>query len=236
VTAPGPPGRFLVGNLPEFARDILGFMERCARDYGDVTYLRLAGYPVYLFAHPDLIESVLVTHHLRFRKHRFFFRHVDAIFGTGLLTSEGRFWIRQRRLAQPAFHRGRIQAYGEVMVRHAERLMDTWKTGETRDVHRDMMAVTMQIVAETLFGAEVQEEVKEIGEAFDAIVQEIAVRFRRPIRIPDGVPTPGNLRYRRGVRRLDALVGRIIARRRAGRTGAIFSRCCSAFETRMAVA
>jgi cytochrome P450 len=213
---PGPKGGLLLGSLPDFARDILGFFERCAREHGDAVYLRLGfGFEACAFFHPELIESVLVTNHQSFRKHRFFFRHVEALFGSGLLTSEGAPWIRQRRLAQPAFHRARIQAYGEAMLRHAERMMEGWRVGEPRDVHRDMMGVTMRIVGETLFGADLAGQTAEIGEAFDDVVREIAVRFRRPFRIPDRVPTPGNLRYRRGVGRLDALVGGIIALRRA---------------------
>jgi cytochrome P450 len=122
LRAPGPPGHLLVGNLPEFARDLLGFFEGCARRYGDVVALRLGGRPACLINHPDVIESVLVTHNAQFVKHSCFWRHVDAIFGNGLLTSEGDFWLRQRRLAQPAFHRERVASYGAVMVAETEEI------------------------------------------------------------------------------------------------------------------
>jgi cytochrome P450 len=146
------------------------------------------------------------------------FRHVTAIFGNGLLTSEGDFWLRQRRLAQPAFHRDRVAGYGSEMVHLAERHCDSWRDGERRDVHRDMMAVTLHIVTRTLFGTDVDEgTTAEVGRAFDGIVEEIARRFRRPFRIPDAVPTPGNLRYRSGVRRLDRLVYALIEERRRTR-------------------
>jgi cytochrome P450 len=214
--APGPPGHLLVGNLPEFARDILGFFEECARRYGDVVALRLGGRPACLIAHPDLVESVLVTHNADFVKHSWFFRHVDAIFGRGLLTSEGDFWLRQRRLAQPAFHRERVAAYGAEMVRETEEMLAGWGAEESRDLHADLMGLTMRIVARTLFGTEVAADVQEVGAAFDVVVREIAVRFRRPVRIPDWVPLPSNRAYRGAVARLDQLVYEMIRARREG--------------------
>jgi cytochrome P450 len=212
---PGPPGRFLLGNLPDFARDVLGYFTFCAREYGDVTRLRLGLYDAYLFNHPDLVDEVLRKQRENFIKHRFFWRHVTAIFGTGLLTSEGEFWLRQRRLAAPAFHPDRIANYGDVMVSYTDRLVDGWRDGETRNVHDDMMRVTMEIVSKTLFDADVESDADELGRAFEIVLREIAVRFRRPFKIPDWVPTPGNLRYRRGIRRLERLVFRILGERRA---------------------
>lgn len=216
---PGPPGHLLVGNLPEFGRDILGFLLSCARDYGDVVPVRLGAWPGLVVSRADLVEEVMAVRYQSFHKHSFFFRHVTAIFGNGLLTSEGDLWLRQRRLAAPAFHRERVAAYGQVMTALTEAHVASWRPGDRRDLHREMMALTLQIAARTLFGAEIGGDVvREVGEAFDVVVTEIAARFRRPFRIPDSVPIPGNLRYTRGVRRLDRLVyGLIEDRRRDGR-------------------
>lgn len=207
---PGPKGHFLLGNLPELGSDIIGLFSSCARDHGDVAYLSLAGWPAFVLSHPNDIEHVLVTDHKNFIKHRFFWRHVRRMFGNGLLTSEGDFWLRQRRLAQPSFHRERIAAYGDVMVSYTERTLDQWHDGETRDVHHELMRLTVLIVAKVLFDADVAHEVETIGGALDDATKEIAARFRRPFRIPDAIPIPGNLRYRKAVRRLDAVVHRII--------------------------
>src|SRR5262249_36306457 len=138
-----------------------------------------------------------------------------AIFGNGLLTSEGDFWLKQRRLAAPAFHPDRIAAYGRVMSAYTDRLASGWRDGGGRGVRRDMMRVTMELVSKTLFDVEVEEEVETVGRAFDKIIREIAGRFRRPFKIPDGFPTPGNIRYRRGVALLDRLVERVLSERRA---------------------
>lgn len=216
---PGPKGTILLGNLPQLGTDILGLFTTCARDYGDIAYLSLAGWPAFVLSHPEHIEQVLVTEHKNFIKHTFFWRHVRAIFGNGLLTSEGDFWMRQRRLAQPSFHRDRIAGYGDVMVRFTERMLDEWGDGEVRDLHQDLMRLTLLIVAKVLFDADVAGEVKIIGSALDDATHEIRSRFRRPFRIPDAIPIPGNLRYRRAVRRLDGVVNRIIEehRQRDGR-------------------
>ena len=214
VRPPGPKGSFVLGNLPDFARDLLGFFTACARRHGDVVSLRLGLWRGVLVSHPDLVEQVLVTRNRDFRKHRFFFRHVEAIFGNGLVTSEGDFWLRQRRLAQPAFHRERIAAYAQVMSSCAEELTRGWQDGERRDLRHDMMSVTQQIVARTLFGSEVGREAEEVGRAFDLAAKEIATRIRRPIRIPDSIPTRANRRYRAWVRRVDEVVYKIIRERR----------------------
>ena len=217
---PGPPGHFLLGNLPDFARDLLAFHERSRDQYGDVVRLRLGQRIVYVLSHPDHIHEVLVANHRNFVKHSFFWRHVTAIFGTGLLTSEGDSWLRQRRLMAPAFHRERITAYGETMVAFTQRMLEHWHPGDVRNVHHDMMHLTLEIVGNVLFDADVGGDADAIGAAFDAVTDEIAARFRRPIFIPDWVPIPGNARYRRGVATLDRLVYRMIAEHRlAGALG-----------------
>lgn len=213
---PGPKGLPLLGNMLEFRRDVLRYYSEWSRDYGDIVSLRLAGWPVVLLSNPEYAEYVLVKNPRNFIKFPLFFRHVRAIFGDGLLTSEGEFWHRQRRLAAPAFHPQRVAGYGDVMVQDAERMLATWRPNELRDVHIDMMAVTLRIAAKTLFNAELDQEVADIGEAFNMIVDEIAKRVRRPLRIPDAIPTPGNIRYLRGVRRIDRLVNAIIEERKRG--------------------
>ena len=210
----GPKGHFLLGNLPEFGRDVLGFFTSAARTHGDIAYISLPGRRAYLLSHPDLIEVVLVAQHANFIKHSFFWRHVGAVFGNGLLTSEGDFWRRQRRLSQPAFHRDRVTGYGDVMIDYTERMLDQWSDGETREVHEDLMHLTLLIVAKVLFDADVAAQVNAVGKALDMAMVEIASRFRRPFRIPDAIPLPGNLRYRKAVGMLDEVVYRIIAEHR----------------------
>jgi len=137
------------------------------------------------------------------------------MFGNGLLTSEGDFWIRQRRLAQPAFHRERIAAYGSAMVGYAERMLATWQDGETRDVHADMMTLTLEIVAKTLFDADIGGDARDVGEAMEVLMETSRARLNSLLLVPERFPTPGNIRLWQAVRRLDQISYRIIRQRRA---------------------
>jgi cytochrome P450 len=165
IMPPGPKGRLLVGNALDFSRgDWFGFFIRCAREYGDVVSFRFLNVPMCLLTHPDDIEDVLVRNAPNFVKSRNY--HVlKLVLGNGLLTSEGRFWQRQRKLAQPSFRHDSIARYAEVMVDSARQMLHGWRDGQTRDVHEEMMAVTLAVVAKSLFGADVSGEAHNVGHA-----------------------------------------------------------------------
>ncbi len=118
----GPKGRPVIGNMLDYSRDPLGYLTRCSREYGDVVKLRFPGTLAYLISHPDHVEQVLVKNNRNFIKDRYT-RMQLSVLGNGLLVNDGDFWRRQRRLAQPAFHRRRVEAYGETMVAYTERLL-----------------------------------------------------------------------------------------------------------------
>jgi len=216
---PGPDSARRVkfaGQLGSMSRDPLGFFTHCARTYGDITGLRYLNFRVCFINHPELIEDVLVNHARKFHKSRIL-RASKFLFGEGLLTSEDSFWLRQRRLAQPAFHRARIAAYAETMVAFTERALEGWHGGETRDIHAEMMRITLQIVGKTLFDADVTRDAKEVGESLELLL-ELAADFRATLLIPIWVPTPTNIRKARAVKKLEAIIYRIIAeRRKSGR-------------------
>jgi cytochrome P450 len=210
---PGPPGSWLLGNLSELRRDMLAFYVRCAREYGDVVSIRIGPRNLYLINHPDLIEAVLVQQARNYRKH-YAVRMNRLLLGNGLLSSEGDFWLRQRRLAQPAFHRDRINAYGSIMVGLTERMLARWQPGTVRDIHADMAQLTLEIIAKTLFDADVSGEAREAGTALSEAQESFLARFQSLFPMPEWVPTPGNLRLRRAIRRLDAIVYGFIRQRR----------------------
>jgi cytochrome P450 len=216
VMPPGPKGRFLSGHLADLRRDALAFYTRCAREYGDVVSVRIGWKRAYLVNHPDLIEQVLVTDARNFTKH-FGLRMNGLLLGNGLLTSEGDFWLRQRRLIQPAFLRERVAGYGPDMVALAARMVSSWHDGENRDVHADMTRLTLEIAAKTMFGVDFTDRE---GPAMSSALADIADTFRRRFyslfRMPVLVPTPANLRLRRAVRRLDDILFGLIEQRKHG--------------------
>jgi cytochrome P450 len=213
MLAPGPRSTFLLGHLHHFRRDRLSFYTRCAREYGDFVALRLGPRQLLLVSKPEAIEYVLVSGSQNFTKH-FAMRINPIVLGNGLLSSEGSFWLRQRRLMQPAFQRQRIQAYGAVMVEHTERLLAGWAEGQERDIHAEMSRLTLGIAAKTLFNADALDKAGEVGAALEVAQVNFIQRFSSLLPIPMFIPTPANLRMRRAVQKLDAIIYGFIKQRR----------------------
>jgi len=191
----------------------LDYFTAMAQEYGDVSGMRIGKFRSLFINHPDLIEDVLVNNSLKYHKGRILQAN-KYLFGEGLLTSEGDFWLRQRRLAQPAFHRARVSAYAATMAEYTEQVIATWRNGEERDIHEEMMQLALRIVGKTLFDADVTRDAKEVGETLD-ILLHIAANFGRTILVPLWVPTPRNIRAKLGIKRLEKVIYRIIADRRA---------------------
>ena len=210
---PGPPRRGLFGNLKEFSDDRLGSLTRWAREYGDLVSARFGPRSILFANHPDLVEEVLVNQNRKFIKH-FRLRQAKGTLGEGLLTSEGEFWRSQRKLAQPAFHRDRIAAYGRLMVEYTERLIGSWADGQVRDVQSDMMRLTLEIVSKTLFDAEIGSDSVGASAAMETLMHAFIASTASPVIVPRWIPTPMNLRVARTVRRLEQILYAIIAERR----------------------
>jgi cytochrome P450 len=211
---PGPSSglkRWSLGPLNN--GDPLKYFTGLMREYGDLVSLRVLNFRILLLNHPDHIEDVLVNHPRKFIKGRVLQAN-KRVFGRGLLTSEGDFWLRQRRLAQPAFHRARIAGYASTMVEYTERLLHEWQDGEERDIHKEMMRLTLQIVGKTLFDADVERDAQDIGKSLELLL-ELGANFRRTIFIPQWLPTPTNLRQERAIRQIEKVLYRIIAEKRA---------------------
>jgi cytochrome P450 len=209
---PSPRGHWLIGNAWQIIRDPLTYATRWAREYGDVVRLRFGPLDFYALNHPDAVEYVLRGNHRNFIKDKGT-RLLSGFLGQGLVTSEGDLWRRQRRLAQPGFQLEQVQKYGAVMVAYARRLLEEWRPGQTRDVHHDMMRLTLEVVAQTLFSATVTGQAERMGRAMDVIMKYWAGAAAL---VPwlQRLPTPGNLRYRRTLRELDAIILGAVAQRR----------------------
>lgn len=213
ITA-GPKGLPISGNVLAFRRDTLKFIRDAAKEYGDVVHFRFGPKRhVYMLNNPDMIKEVLVTKQAHFRKAKGL-QVARAVVGDGILTSEGKKHIRQRRLMQPAFHRDRIAGYGDAMVRQGVELMEDWKDGEVRDIHQDMMKVTLAIITETMFGKTIKEGADKIGHAIDVGLKYVSTKATSFIDIPLSVPTRSNRDFVESSEVLDKTIYGLIEERR----------------------
>jgi cytochrome P450 len=210
---PGPKGHFLLGSLGAVSRDWLGFYAQCAKEYGDVVALRYLHVPICLLIHPRDIEYVLVTNSGNFTKSADY-RALARILGKGLLNSEGKFWQRQRSLIQPGFRKENILSYATVMTREARRMLDSWTDGEARNVHEDMMRLTLEIVARCLFGAEVGAAAGRVGKAMEVVTENFMADAGQALLFPFDIPDFVGER-RKAISELKAIINGIIRERRA---------------------
>lgn len=213
IFPPGPKSPIPGVNLIRLRRNPIRFLSQIAKEYGEIVYFKLGPQPVFLVNNPDLIRDVLVTHNKQFMKGEGLQR-AKKLLGEGLLTSEGDFHLRQRRLAQPAFHRQRIAGYGATMVEYAERVSNGWQSGEEKDIAREMMRLTLAIAGKTLFDADVETEADEIGDALGEAMELFGYLTLPFSQLLERLPLPIMKRFRAARQRLDETIYRIIRQRR----------------------
>ncbi len=214
--APGPPGYLGVSNVVRFVSNQLVFLRELADRHGDVVALRLLGRPWFLVSHPDDIEAVMVTH-ARVMLRDEYAAVLERALGLGLVTSDGDLWKRQRKLMSHAFTPRRIRSYAEAMVRVADRSLGSWRSGTVINLHQEMSRVTMEVVADVLFGASIgPEDVSLVRSAMETINEFFSGSPEAIAKLSGRVPTPRNRRVNRAVKDIDGLIFDIIARRRAG--------------------
>jgi cytochrome P450 len=212
----GPKGTFFGLNLARrFRADPLGFLTDVGRTYGDLAYFRMGPLRVYLVNNPQLIREVLVTRHKSFRRPKSIIGPLAKIDGNGLVLSEGDFWLRQRRLVQPAFATRRFDAYARVTVDYTRRMLEGWSSGASFDVADAMTELTLEIIAKTLFDVELEGRAARFGEAVRVVSAAVVSETGYPVHLPDWLPLAGKRRKRWAIRTLDELVWGIIRERRA---------------------
>src|SRR6202042_1210436 len=166
-----PTGTPLFGLAFQVLRDPLATLMRLAHQYGDIVCIRVFRQYRILLNLPEYIEQVCIVQHAKFHKSTLTKDVTERLLGQGLLISEGDFWRRQRRLAQPAFHRSRINEYAATMVERAEAQIRKWSDGEERDIAQEMMALTLETAVRTLFGTTMPGEALQVGRSLDFIVR-----------------------------------------------------------------
>jgi cytochrome P450 len=201
------------GHFRSFRKDAPVFLTRLAQ-LGDITAFRMGPIQGYFVNDPELVRDVLVVNAHKFKKGRALQR-AKVLLGNGLLTNEGEAHLRQRRMIQPAFHRTRIAEYARTMTEYAEMMSVTWRDGNTRDIDKEMMHLTLQIVAKTLFSASVDDEADEIGASMTAMVESfnyLMIPFSEWLQ---KLPLPQSRKFARARDTLDRVIYRIIDERRA---------------------
>jgi cytochrome P450 len=211
---PGPKGTLIGGSLRDYKEQRLDFFVRVAREYGDIATFRFGPRRMFLVNNPDLIEQVLLTDAKHYIKH-FGARMYKPVLGNGLVTSEGDFWLRQRRLSQPAFLKNRVLSYAPVMNDLTRAMLAKWHPGQAVNIHEEFSSLTSAIALKTLFGlddaGDREEFVASLRLAFDLLSE----RFRDLFKMPMWFPTSRNLRTKRAIAHLYRVVDGFIAQGRA---------------------
>jgi len=216
--APGPRGVPIVGSLFDAWRDPLKLLSEGARDHGNVVRFRFGAFQYLLVSGLSEIQYVLVKNQKNYVKSRSY-QGVKLVLGEGLLTSEGEFWRRQRRLAQPAFHAQRLRGLVGSMARLTGDAIARWKalpaSGRTLDMHDEMTRLTFRIVGKTLCSTDVEGDAQAIGKAMTVAVHFANEYVEQLVRLPPWLPFPKNFRFKKALTTLDALVYRMIEEHRA---------------------
>ncbi|MBK7705751.1 MAG: cytochrome P450 [Acidobacteria bacterium] len=210
--APTVPASWIGGHFLQFRRRPTEFLTELA-NLGDVTTFRMGGQRAFFLNHPDLVRELLVVHASKFVKGRALQR-AKRLLGEGLLTAEKDFHLRQRRMIQPAFHRQRIAEYARSMIEYGEKMASSWNDGETRDVDHEMMRLTLQIVAKTLFNADIEDDADEIGRAMTDLINLFNYLLLPFSELLEKIPLPQTRRFRNAKDTLDKIIYGIIDERR----------------------
>ncbi|MFN7973295.1 MAG: cytochrome P450 [Acidobacteriota bacterium] len=215
---PALRGSPLLGHLRQWRRDPLAFLRELSELTSEITQVRFGPRWVYILRHPDLVEHVLWENHKNYRKQTRGYQKLRHVLGDGLLTSEPPFWLRQRRIAQPAFHRDRIAGFGSVFANATLQMLERWEGAAARrepvDVAVEMMRVTLRIVGETLLSTDVSSDAAEVGRALTTVLSHTIASITSIVPWKDKLPTPANFRFREALASLDRVVLGIIAERR----------------------
>lgn len=210
---PHANGLPLLGDLRDFSRDPLGFLTRLHAEHGPMARLQVGPFKGVSVNDPELINQILTKQHASVRK-SMDTRWLSSVLGDGLVTSEGEFWKRHRKLLQPAFHNTKIRIYADIMDQRTRELLQSWKPDVEIDVHAQMNQLTLRVVADALFGVDVSKYYDDIAGPLDAVMRRFEEMLTSLVPVPPRIPTPANRRAAKAVKQLDRALEEIIRDRR----------------------
>ena len=209
---PGPKSKYPGSGFVQFRKDPMGFLERLAREFGDVVHWRIGGQHTFLINRPDLIRDVLVTDARKFCKEM---KASRTLLGEGLTVSDGELHRRQRRAIQPTFRHERIPVFAEVMVRYAERARTRWRDDATLDLKEEMEGISLAVIGETMFGANLEPHAATIHSAMDAAIGSPPNMLLPWARAVEKLPLPAVHRAKAGRAKIHGIVEQLISDRRS---------------------
>ncbi|WP_045835919.1 cytochrome P450 [Hyphomicrobium sp. 99] len=211
---PGPKGTLIGGNISQIGPRRVDFFLDLARTYGSIASFRVGGWHLFLVSDPELIQQVLVTDARHYVKH-FGARVFKPILGNGLVTSEGDFWLSQRRLMQPSFLKSLVLSYAPIMAELTTAMLSKWAPGKAVDLEFEFSGLTSAIALKTLFGLDDHGEREKVDQSLMEAIDALTARLDKTFSLPLWVPTPTNIRLRRAIANVKALVDGFIARKRS---------------------
>lgn len=195
---------------------MLKFWTDVWRNYGDVAHVQMGPINTHLVVHPDHVYAVLVRNRDNYAR-GILVRRVRVLFGSGLLTSEGELWIRQRRLMQPIFQPTNVPRFADIMLQAAAGMTTDWESrprGQPIPLNAEMMNLTRGVITEAMFSVNMDQELKDVGDALSYIPRLIRKRATALLNLPLAIPVPTHVRFHRSLRTIDAFIDATVAYRR----------------------
>lgn len=212
-------GQSAFTTLKQLKSDPLSFYMGNRAKFGDYLCVKtLPTFDFYVLTRPSAVEQILQSHQKNYKKPDFFLKSTNLLFGNGIFTSEGEFWMKQRRLSQPAFHRNHIGAMAQVIVDSVEKLLARWDQmpdGSEIDLQHEMVQLTLSVAGRTLFSTELEDFAADVGHAVRDGFEVLNHKMNNyPFILPLWVPTSDNRQFNRAKGTLDSVILRIITERR----------------------
>ena len=215
---PGPKGHFLSGSIPEIQLDRVKFLADLQQDYGDVVKIRLGPFSAVVLFHPDGIQRILQDNQSNYSKETRTYAALRVLVGNGLITSNGDFWLRQRRLMQPAFHQNQINSMTDMICGETMSLLETWEPfisdGRKINVAHEIMRLSLNVATQALFGSKVNDPDRVLAETVSFLMTDTAFRFEHPFYPPVWVPAAHNRAFNSAMKRFDDVIYGMISERR----------------------
>ena len=212
---PFASSRPILGLLPEFKKDRLGLSSRLMKTHGDIVQYKLGPHKTVMITHPDYIKHVLQENYSNYKKD-YFYEDLKLVLGQGLVTSEGKFWRQQRKLAQPGFHRKQISRFAGIMVDQCNKMLKDWKGNETKaiDIVEEMKKLTMSIVSLALFDTDLSYKASKLGSAINDSINFINGKMESFLKFPKWIPTIKSMEFNRNFTIVKNTIMEMISERR----------------------